>query len=423
MTPEEIKRRIILLIGARTYRDNAFVQAAERLGLQVIKGIDLPKELADYYHPTLPLQFRDQDNAVADLIAYGKSNPVSTIIAVDDEATVIAARACDELDIIHNSPDAAYAAKNKFVMRQKLAAANVPGPHFRLFHTDDDPALIGHEIDYPCVVKPTLLSASQGVIRANDPVEFVEAFNCTRAILLATGGEPGEAGKGHILVEEYIDGFEVALEGIISHGRLKLLALFDKPDPLVGPYFEETIYTTPSRLPDKTQAEILETTKRACAALGLREGPIHAELRVNDQGARVVEVAGRSIGGLCAKILRFGTEHISLEELIIRQAMGMESDLPDREERAGGVMMIPIPARGILTAVEGLEEARAIAGVEEIDITIALKNKVVPLPEGASYLGFIFARGDSPARVEAILREAHSRLRFAIEPEITLTAG
>ncbi|HEY6042316.1 MAG TPA: ATP-grasp domain-containing protein, partial [Anaerolineae bacterium] len=198
---------------------------------------------------------------------------------------------------------------------------------------------------------------------------------------------------------------------------------FDKPDPLVGPFFEETIYTTPSRLPDKTQAEILATTKRACAALGLREGPIHAELRVNDHGARVVEVAGRSIGGLCAKILRFGTEHISLEELIIRQAMGMESDLPDREEGAGGVMMIPIPARGILTAVEGLEEARAIAGIEEIDITIALKNKVIPLPEGASYLGFIFARGDSPARVEAILREAHSRLRFVIEPEITLTAG
>lgn len=422
MTPEETKRRLILLIGARTYRDNAFVQAAEHLGLQVVKGIDLPKELADYYHPTLPLQFRDQDNAVQDLISYAKENPVSTIIAVDDEATVIAARACDELDIAHNSPDAAYAAKNKYIMRQKLAKAKVPSPAFRLFHSDDDPASIAGEIAYPCVVKPILLSASQGVIRANSPDEFVAAFNCARAIVLATGGEPGEDGKGHLLVEDYIEGIEVALEGIVSHGRLRLLALFDKPDPLEGPYFEETIYTTPSRLPKTTQDEILECAKRACAALGLREGPIHAELRVNDHGPWIVEVAGRSIGGLCAKILRFGTEHISLEELIVRQAMGMDSDW-DREERAGGVMMIPIPAKGILAAVEGLEEARAVEGVEEIDITIMLKNKVVPLPEGASYLGFIFARGDSPERVEAILREAHSKLRFVIEPEIALTSA
>lgn len=423
MIPEEINRRIILLMGVHTYRDNAFVQAAERMGLTVIKGIDLPQPLAEYYRPKLPLDFRDPDRAVADLVAYAKVNPVRTIVAVDAAATVIAARACDELDLSHNSPDAAYAAKNKFVMRQKLARAEVLSPRFRLFHTDDDPAHFADEINYPCVVKPILLSGSQGVIRANNANEFVDAFNCTRAIVLGTGGEPNENGKGHILVEDYIDGFEVALEGILSHGQLKLLALFDKPDPLVGPYFEETIYTTPSRLPRATQENIFGATRRACGALGLREGPIHAELRVNEQGAWIVEVAGRSIGGLCAKILRFGTEQVSLEELILRQAMEMDVASFEREERAGGVMMIPIPGRGILKQVNGLEEAHAVKGIEEIEITIAIKNKVVPLPEGSSYLGFIFARGEAPEEAEAALREAHSKLLFVIEPEIVLRRG
>ena len=431
LTREQIEKRIILLMGSRSYRANPFAQAAERLGLQVVKGIDLPKELADYYKPTLPLQFADPDRATQDLVAYAKAQPVHTILAVDDDATVIAARACAELDMVHNSPDAAYAAKHKQVMRERLQRANVPSPRFQLFSANDDPDALAAEAAYPCVVKPTMLSASQGVIRANDPAEFVAAFKRTGAIIRATGAE------SNILVEDYIPGIEVALEGILSGGRLKLLALFDKPDPLVGPFFEETIYVTPSRLPRETQQAILDCAVRACAAIGLREGPIHAELRVNDAGPWVVEVAGRSIGGLCAKILRFGTEEMSLEELILRHAMGLDVAPLQREERAGGeppmadnsfkviggVMMIPISCAGILNRVAGLEDACAVPGIEEIEISIPLKNPVVPLPEGNAYLGFIFARGESPERVEESLREAHHRLRFDIAPKISLMPG
>ncbi len=412
--------RIVLLVGALTYRGDAFVQAAQRLGLDVVKGIDFPKPLADTWHATLPLDFKLPDKAVKDLVAYVSEHPVRTILSVDDSATVIAARACQALGFSTNSPDASFAARNKAVMRQRLADAGVPSPRFRVFHTNDDPTLIAPTVDYPCVVKPTMLSASQGVIRANDEAEFVAAFRCTRDILLAVGGEPGEKRQGHILVEDYIDGFEVALEGILAEGRLTLLALFDKPDPLVGPYFEETIYVTPSRLPQATQHLILDTTVQACAALGLREGSVHAELRINDDGAWVVEVAGRSIGGLCSKILRFGTEETSLEELIIRHAVGMEEASVQREGRAGGVMMIPIPARGILKRVEGIAKAEAVPGIEEIDITIPINYPVTPLPEGASYLGFIFARGETPEQVEAALREAHRRLKFTIVPHIPL---
>ena len=225
-----------------------------------------------------------------------------------------------------------------------------------------------------------------------------------------------------MLVEGYIDGFEVALEGILAAGHLKLLALFDKPDPLVGPYFEETIYVTPSRLPADTQAAITACAADACAALGLREGPVHAELRINADGPWLIEVAGRSIGGLCSKTLRFGTEDMSLEELILRRAVGMDVASLQRENRAGGVMMIPIPAAGILKSVDGVEDALAVSGIEEVDITLPLQHPVVPLPEGASYLGFIFARGERPDEVEAALREAHRRLHFTIVPNMRLMA-
>ncbi len=409
--------RVILLIGGRTYRANSFVQAAEKLGLEVVKGVDLPKELAEFYKPTLPLDFRNVEASAGQIIEYAKKNPVRAVISVDDDATVIAARACDELDLTNNSPDAAYAAKNKSLMRVRLAHRNVPQPNFQLFSIDDDAIKIAQRVNFPCVVKPILLSASQGVIRANNPDEFVHSFNRTREIVIGSGTEPN---NGHILVENYIEGIEVAVEGILSGGQLKVLALFDKPDLLEGPYFEETIYVTPSRLPKKTRDMVFGTTSRACAAIGLRDGPIHAELRVNDAGAWVIEVAGRSIGGLCSKTLRFGAERMSLEELILRHAMGMEIQGIEREDRASGVMMIPIPSAGMLKNVSGVEAAQNVPGVEEIDITIAVNHPVIPLPFGNQYLGFIFARGDTPDQVEIALREAHSKLHFEIVPQIQL---
>lgn len=419
---EPAKTRVILLIGTQTYRGVPFIEAAERIGLEAIKGLDMPRPLARQWRATLPLDFRDPDRAVTDIVAFAQATPVRAILCVDDNGAVIAARAAAALGLSHNSPDASVAARDKLIMRECLSRAGVPVPRFRHFTTADDPAQIAADLDYPVVVKPTRLAGSQGVIRANTAAEFVEAFYCTRSIALATGDTLDSRRVADILVEDYIDGFEVALEGILAEGHLRLLALFDKPDPLVGPYFEETIYVTPSRLPDATQAAIVACAADACAALGLREGPVHAELRINDGGPWVIEVAGRSIGGLCSKTLRFGTEDMSLEELILRRAVGMDVTDLQREKRAGGVMMIPIPAAGILKHVEGVADALTVPGVEEVDITLPLQHPVVPLPEGASYLGFIFARGERPAEVEEALREAHRRLRFTIVPHVRLMA-
>jgi biotin carboxylase len=264
------------------------------------------------------------------------------------------------------------------------------------------------------VLKPTFLSGSRGVIRANDPEQFLSAWKRVLAILR----EPdvtrrGGAKAGRILVEEFVPGIEVALEGLLTAGRLRTLALFDKPDPLEGPFFEETIYVTPSRLPRDVQQEIAEETARGARALGLAHGPIHAELRWNERGAWIVEIAARTIGGLCSRTLRFGAG-VSLEELVLRQALGQDVADLQRDERASTVMMIPIPAKGVYEAVEGLDDARTVAGIEEITISARPGQTLVPLPEGSRYLGFIFSRAETPDAAEASVREAHRRLRFRI---------
>jgi biotin carboxylase len=289
----------------------------------------------------------------------------------------------------------------------------VPAPRFRLVELADDPAAVAGKVEYPCVLKPLMLSASRGVIRANDGRELVAAFRRIAAILAHPDAAPPVGTRRALLVEEFVPGREVALEGLLVGGKLHVLALFDKPDPLDGPFFEETIYVTPSRLPAATQERITAVTRDACSALGLTEGPIHAELRVNERGPFVLEVAARSIGGLCARTLTFGTG-MSLEELILCHALGRPLESLERERRAAGVMMIPIPRAGRLVAVRGVEEAQAVEAIEEVVITMHPGQEVIPLPEGWQYLGFIFARAEKPAAVEAALRKAHARLRFDI---------
>jgi biotin carboxylase len=421
--PSPAARRVILLASASSYRAESFVEAANRLGIEVVKGYDMPAPLVKDATCRLPLDYQDVEGSAQAIAAFAADNPVQAVLSADDSATVLAAQASAVLGLRHNSVEAAEAARDKHRMRQLFAAAGVPSPRFRLYSLRDDAEEVADEVNYPCVIKPTALSGSRGVIRADSPLDFIAAHHRLKSILNLERSE-------EFLVEDFIPGFEVALEGIMDQGALKVLALFDKPDPLDGPYFEETIYVTPSRLPEAAQRAIADCASRAAASLGLSEGPVHAELRLNDQGPWMVEIAGRSIGGLCSQTLRFGTS-MSLEELILRQACGLGMELVlsavegtvEREKRAGGVMMIPIPAAGTLKAVEGVAEAEAVPGIESVEITAKLNYAIIPLPEGASYLGFIFARGETPAEVESALREAHRRLRFEIVPEIVLAAA
>jgi biotin carboxylase len=416
-TSEAMQRpRVMLLMSPATYRAAAFINAAQKLNIDVVTVVDMPEHLREYWGQDLAVAFADLKRATADVTKLARDRQVEAILSVDDSATELAALAARELGLAHNSPDAAVAARDKFRMRSMLADAGVRCPHFELVPTSSDPAVSGSTVEYPCVVKPTRLSGSRGVIRANDEQELIVAFQRLRQILKSEGENLDHA---HVLIESYIPGGEVALEGLLTDGDLHVLALFDKPDPLVGPFFEETIYVTPSRLPATVQQAIADETAAAARALGLAHGPIHAELRVNETGPWMLEIAGRSIGGLCSTILSFGSG-MGLEELILRHATSLGIPSFDRERSAVGVMMIPIPKRGLLRDVGGVEEASATPLVTGIEITARLNYPINPLPEGASYLGFIFARGETPEEVEAALRTAHERLDIRIDPMVRL---
>src|SRR5579883_2709792 len=407
-------QRVLLLYSPSSYRAGPFLEAARKLGLEVVQGVDMPAALADFWHAPLGLDFADLEQATRAIVDYAAKQPLRAIVAVDDGATLLAAHASAALGLPHNSLDAALAARDKYVMRQLLAAEAVPVPEFRRFAAGDDPAWVAAQVEYPCVVKPLRLSGSRGVIRADTPGELIAAFTRTRNMLLADGNPLEETA---LLVERFIPGCEVALEGLLTGQKLKVLALFDKPDPLDGPFFEETIYVTPSRLPEATQAAIADCTARAAAALGLREGPVHAELRVNEAGPWIVEIAGRSIGGLCSTILQFGVD-MCLEELLLRHTLGFDVPSFDRASGAAGAMMIPIPRSGLLKAVSGIEAASAVPHIEGIEITAKVGGPIVALPEGSSYLGFIFSHAADPATAEQALREAHSLLHFEIKPTL-----
>lgn len=419
--------RVLVLSSTTSYRTDDFLRAAVRLGVEAVLGTNRCHELAglwprEAFGGSVPIEFRHEAEAADVIVREAERAPFAAIVPTDDATADIAARAAERLGLRGNSVGAATTARNKRLMREALAAGGVPHPRFAVFDAADEPARAWGELaaagwQFPVVVKPLLCSASRGVIRADDEESLAAAWRRLHALLQTPALRAVEDPDGQrVLVEAFVPGDEVALEGILRDGQLTTLALFDKPDPLDGPYFEETIYVTPSRHPATVQRAIERTTAMACAAIGLGHGPVHAELRVGPDGRPVViEVAARSIGGLCARTLRFGLGATSLEELVIASALGRELGsllFPG----AAGVMMIPIPAGGVLGEVRGVEAARAVPLVEDVQVTAKPGEVLVPLPEGAAYLGFIFARGDDPGAVEAALRDAHARLTFDVSP-------
>ena len=418
------KPRILLLLPTRTYRATDFLEAALKLDVEVVVASEAAATTADLSpRQSLVLDIAAPTVATQTILEFADTYPITAIVGVDDDTTLLATTASAALGLPHNPVASAKATRDKYCLRDTLSANGVSVPAYQRFSISEHAVEIAKKlgtdvpVNFPCVIKPLSLSASRGVIRADTPTEFVAAFQRTTKLLHAlqeaTEITSQEHASQYLLVEDYIPGIEVALEGILIDGELKVLALFDKPDPLEGPFFEETLYITPSRLSEDIQDALYHATAEAADALGLQHGPVHAELRYNADGAHLIEIAARTIGGLCSRTLRFGTG-MSLEELVIRHAIGQPVAALQREQQAAGVMMIPVPKAGILGEVRGKTAAYHVDEIVEVSITIPIGGEVVPLPEGARYLGFIFARAETPEAVEAALREAHRRLTFVI---------
>jgi biotin carboxylase len=423
--------RVLLLSHTTGYQLRAFNEAAERLGIVLVFATDRCHRLDDPWQDrAVAVRFHDLDASVTAIAARARREPVHGLIAVGDRPVPLAARAARALGLDWHSVPGADASTDKRHSRAALALGGLPSPRFLTLPAAgaQPPAA---SIPFPVVLKPVGLSGSRGVIRADDQRQFADAFGRIRSLLARPQIRAARAGlEDEILVEEYVDGDEFAIEGVLTRGDLQVLALFDKPDPLTGPFFEETIYATPSTLPAARQAAVFEAVQRAAAALGLRHGPIHAECRVTPGGeVYVLEAAARPIGGLCSRVLTFAAAGnagagkrtaASLEELLLRHAVGEDVRAYSREPQGAAVMMIPIPERGMLRGVSGADEAAAVAGVTEVRITAKIGQLLEPLPEAGSYLGFIFARGETARDAERSVRDAHRRLAFDVARDIAV---
>jgi biotin carboxylase len=417
-------KRVLLLATTTGYQIRAFGEAADTLGVRLVFASDRCDRLDDpWWDAAIPVRFHDTSSSVEAVVAVCRGKTVSGVLAVGDRPTVLAAHVAAALRLPGNSPASAEASRNKLIARRKFDAAGLLIPEFHVGLLSEHLSA-SNPVAYPVVVKPLALSGSQGVIRADNQRELADAIVRVSQLLKTTEiAIERESAHHYLLIEAFIPGREYAIEGVLTEGTLQVFAIFDKPDPLDGPFFEETIYVTPSRAPRATQHAIMEAVANAARALGLRHGPVHAECRVNDRGIYVLEVAARPIGGLCSKAIRFVAPDQSLatlEDVLLRHALGEPVSAYRRIADAAGVMMIPIPRRGVFRGVDGLGDARRVAGIDDVVITAKPDTRLVPLPEGRSYLGFIFATGASADVVENALRDAHAALTFVIDREVKL---
>lgn len=405
--------RILVIAPHGSYRTSAFISAAHKLGVKVLIASEGKHSIVSEYARGLHFDPADEDSALALILEAAANEPFTGIIGTDDATVELAARAAAALGLPHNPAPSVRLARRKDQARVCLRQAGVQIPEFRRLDLEQSLSPQRANLSYPLVIKPVGLSASRGVIRVNNESELSQAVLRIQTILHDDARLEPDVAR-YLLAEKFIPGAEVAVEGMLFGGDLQVLAVFDKPDPLNGPYFEETYYTTPSRHSEDVLQKLHDTIQAACSAYGLLEGPIHAECRINEQGIWIIEVAARTIGGLCGRLLKFGTGY-NLEELVLAQAMGKHLPAQGMEQGAG-VLMIPIPQAGVLKRVEGILAAQRVPGVESVEIQIRDGHQLVPLPEGSSYLGFIFARAATPQQAEAALREAHACLKIVVAP-------
>jgi biotin carboxylase len=414
-------KKLLLIAPATSYRVEAFVLASRRLGVELTLGCDVPAAHERHGVPTIKVDLSDPERGAEECLRGGRVR-YDGVLGTDEASALVAAHVARRLGRSLNDPEGVLATRDKRRMRHRLAEAGVPQPGFRVLEAQADVQAFAQGASYPCVVKPPMLTGSQGVIRADHPAELVSAVSRVRRILEAhPSGWSKNPDFHRLLAEDFLDGPEIAVEALLDSGRVVWSTVFDKPDELSGPFFEETLYVTPSRHAPEALERAQTVVELAARALGLVQGPIHAELRLNARGPALIEIAARSIGGLCSRTLELAADN--LEELLIRHAVGLprSSADPSRgERRAAGVMMIPIVKNGVLRGVDGLDAARAVPGIDGVEITARVGEALRKLPEGSSYLGFVFARASTPGEVEAALREAHGKLRFAWAPLLPL---
>jgi formate-dependent phosphoribosylglycinamide formyltransferase (GAR transformylase) len=412
----EKKRRALLIAPDRSYRTGAFVLAAQKLGIELVVASFGEACLASN-SGGLALNRESGAEALDAISRAVAENPFAAILASDDETVALAGAAAERNGLPGNPAHAIKALTSKIHFRRFCQSNDTQGPGFIALDSKSLDRGAPPGVHYPCVAKPATLSASRGVIRCDNPGELDRALKRIHSLLRSEG----KLGEEAVLIEDYIDGLEYAVDGLLKNGRLQVLAIFEKPEPMVGPFFEETIYLTPPRLSRKATDQVIAALEKLCRKLRICEGALHAELRINSSGVWFLEIAGRTVGGRCGRILEFQTGR-SLEELVLANAVRLPAVVGERTS-SNGVMMIPVTQGGVLRRVEGISAARRVPDIVDVEIDVREGQILVPWPEGCAYPGFIFARAGSVADVERALRAAYRCLDFVLAPQLPITTG
>jgi biotin carboxylase len=418
---------VLLCTTTLGYQARAFDQAARRAGVTLRIVSDRCDHLENPWgDDAVPARFDRNLALVAPVLAALEQTPVDGVLAVGDRPAWLAAHIAHARGLPWHDPEAVAIATHKLRARGRWLAAGLPVPWFVSVPArgDDDLDRLSR-VRFPSVIKPVGLSASRGVVRVDSPAALMAARDRLAALL----ARPDVRGAGStddetLIIEGFVPGHEFALDGVLEQGALRVFALFEKPDPLDGPYFEETIYVTPARLTPARQHVIAGHIARAALALGLHHGPIHAECRVDGDDIVVLEVAPRPIGGLCARAIPVvapdGTG-CGLEDVLLAHALGRSLEGYGHQAIASGVLMVPVPSAGHLREVEGTEAVQAMPGVTDVVMTARPGTLLEPLPEGGRYPGFVFAQGEQPDDVIGTLRAASRGLRLVVDRALPIS--
>ena len=376
-------KKLLLVIPENSYKSNDFVTSAEKLDLDFLVITD-SQQVSGQFSDTVIIHSFDEEleNDVKE-----KLQDVTHILPVDHSALKFSAYLVDLLKAKGNNTKSINTAMNKFESRKIFNSISEIKIQNAIVKKIEDIEIFINE-NGTSVLKPIYGTASKSVIK-------VESFQENKAEVEKLMQDCSDQ---DLIIEEFVDGSEYALEGNLINSELNKIVIFDKPINYKEPYFEESIYIAPTEIPDKTQKEIVNLIGKACKKLGLENGPVHVEFKIHNKEIFIIEINPRMIGGLCSRCLSFGLFKTSLEEIALHAFLNNELKSIDLLSNFVGVLMIPTPISGKFISINK-NELESIPNVSGVEITVSENSNLLEPPFGDKYLGFVFSQGDSKEKV------------------------
>ena len=376
-------KKLLLVIPENSYKSNDFVTSAEKLDLDFLVITD-SQQVSGQFSDTVIIHSFDKEleNDVRE-----KLQDVTHILPVDHSALKFSAYLVDLLNAKGNNTKSINTAMNKFESRNIFNSISEIKIQNAIVNKIEDIEIFINE-NGTSVLKPIYGTASKSVIK-------VESFQENKAEVEKLMQDCSDQ---DLIIEEFVDGSEYALEGNLINSELNKIVIFDKPINYKEPYFEESIYIAPTEIPDKTQKEIVNLIGKACKKLGLENGPVHVEFKIHNKEIFIIEINPRMIGGLCSRCLSFGLFKTSLEEIALHAFLNNELKSIDLLSNFVGVLMIPTPISGKFISINK-NELESIPNVSGVEITVSENSNLLEPPFGDKYLGFVFSQGDSKEKV------------------------